>query len=462
VQSGSLIPRMKLPSLGLIGRLGWTTFGFGYAQAVRVVGNIIMTRLLAPEVFGVMLIANTLRTGMEQLSDIGVGQNIVADRRGEEAEFYNTAWTLQILRGAVLTLVFVLAAFPLSTLYGADMQPVLQLTALVLLVSGFHSVGRYIAQRKLLMKRLALFEIAVATVTMAAQILLVWIWPTVWALVLGGVLSTAIAVAASYALVPGLKPRFRLDRKSAINILHFSKWIFLSSLLYFFATNFDRLYLGATIPLAVLGVFGIARGLAETVGNLATRLSNSVIFPAVAAARQSVDDLRAKLGQLRVPLFAAAAFAIAALVAVSDTLVLIIYDERYRLAASILPVLAFGLWFTVLATTAEAILMGLAKPVYGTIANLAKLGWLLVMLPAGIASAGLAGAVVAIAMSDAVKYLATLFGQAREGVAFIRQDIGLTLLFVGTVFGMRAATGVVGINDGWTTWWPMLLASVAR
>ncbi len=449
---------MKLPGSALLRRLGWTTAGFGYGQGIRLVGNIVMTRLLAPEIFGVMLIVNTLRTGMELLTDIGVGQNIVADPSGESPDFYNTAWTLQAVRGIILSLAFAIAAIPLSGLYGGGvMLPVLQLSALFLFVSGFLSVGRYVAQRRQQVRTLAIYEMVVATASMAAQILLAWIWPTVWALVFGALLSGLIAVIASYWIVPGLKLRLHLDRVSLHSILHFSKWIFLSSIVFFIATNFDRLYLGTAVPLALLGVFGIARGLADMVGSLVIRVGNMVVFPAIAAARQNAGEIRAKLGNLRVPLLMSAALGIAALVAVSDSLVMLVYDARYHAAATMLPVLATGLWFTVLATISEAILLGMGKPVYGTIANFAKLGWMVVMIPAGVTTGGIAGAVLAIAFGDLVRYAATLIGQSREGLAFMRQDILLTGFFVAAICALRAVTGAVGLNGGWALWWPAIM-----
>ncbi len=448
---------MKLPGAALLKRLGWTSAGFGYSQGIRLGGNIIMTRLLAPEIFGIMLIVNTLRNGMELLTDIGVGQNIVADRRGDDRDFYNTAWTLQAARGIVLAIAFAIAAIPLSALYGGGvLLPVLQFSALFLLVSGFQSVGRYLAQRQQRVRTLALFEMALATASMAVLILLVWIWPTVWALVFGALVSALMTAIASYWIVPGLKLRFHIDGASFRDIIHFSKWIFLSSIVFFIATNFDRLYLGTVIPLALLGVFGIARGLSDIVGSLVIRVGNMIVFPAIAAARQNAGELRAKLSELRVPLLLAAALAIAALVAISDVLVMLMYDARYHAAAVMLPVLAVGLWFTVLATIGEAILLGVGKPIYGTIANFAKLGWLVVMIPAGVAAGNIAGAVLAIALGDLVRYVATLIGQARERLAFVWQDLVLTGVFVIAVFALRALTGAVGLTDGWTTWWPAI------
>lgn len=46
-----------------------------------------------------MTIVNITLMGLTVLSDVGILQAIVQNERGEDAEFFDTAWTLQIVRG---------------------------------------------------------------------------------------------------------------------------------------------------------------------------------------------------------------------------------------------------------------------------------------------------------------------------------------------------------------------------
>ena len=80
----------------------WTFVGYGVSQAIRLGGNLVMTRLLVPEMFGVMAIASIVLAMLMMLSDIGLTHNIVQSRRGEDPVFLNTAWAVQIIRGGLL------------------------------------------------------------------------------------------------------------------------------------------------------------------------------------------------------------------------------------------------------------------------------------------------------------------------------------------------------------------------
>ncbi len=72
------------------------------SQGIRLGGNLIMARLLMPEMFGIMVIATTVSVVLHLLSDVGFRQNIIQSPRGNDPAFLNTVWTAQIIRGFIL------------------------------------------------------------------------------------------------------------------------------------------------------------------------------------------------------------------------------------------------------------------------------------------------------------------------------------------------------------------------
>ena len=111
-----LVIRLQ-PKLMVFGAAGWVTLAFIIQQALRLGSSIILAWVLAPQLLGTMLLINTLRTGVELLTDVGLGQSIVNNPRGGEPAFYNTAWTIQILRGIFLFFVALTLTLPISELY---------------------------------------------------------------------------------------------------------------------------------------------------------------------------------------------------------------------------------------------------------------------------------------------------------------------------------------------------------
>lgn len=277
----------------LLGAVGWVTASFGAQQILRLGTSVVLARLLAPQLLGTMVLINALRTGGELLTDLGIGQSIVKDPRGEEPIFYNTAWTLQIIRGAVLFACALIATVPLANLYGNnDLLWIIPVTSIIFVINGLTPPAPYLLQKRLNLKTIAIYNVLTGVSSSILHIALALYTPTIWALIGGLLISSVVAVGGNFFLMDCRTLALRIDPSSRSSIFNFGKWMFASSLIYFGAMNFDRLYFARAVPLAVLGVYGIARTLADTVSLLTQRLGALVIFPKISAARMEARPAR--------------------------------------------------------------------------------------------------------------------------------------------------------------------------
>ncbi len=407
----------------------WTVGAYGLGQVVRLLTNIILARLLAPQLFGIMLIVYSLRTGVTLVSDFGVGQNVIYSKNADNPEFYNTARTLEIIRNLVLWLICLGAAVPVARFYQAPiLVSVLPIAAFDLVLTALASSSVYLLRKRLQVARLNAFEAFIALTSSAATVLFAYFNPTIWALVFGTLFGSTVFMIGSHFLLADVKQEFTISKIFAKQIFDFGRWIFLSSVAYFLAMNFDRLYLAKVIPLEVLGVYGIARSIVEVLGALISRLGNYVLFPFIAShSHLPRRELRAQLVAIRAKFMLILAAGVSLLVAWSDLAIRTLYDERYHAASWMLPVLLVGSWFSILATVSESTLLGLGKPSYSAISNGAKFGALLVGLPLAVTSSGILGCVVLVALSDLFRYFPMLIGQKRVGFSFGRQDFFITV-----------------------------------
>ena len=112
----------------------WTIIGVFGSQGIRLVSNLVLTRLLFPEVFGVMALVMVMMQGLNNFSDVGITPAVLQSKRGDDPDFLNTAFTLQAIRGVALWLACCALAWPAAQFYNV---PEL---ALYLPVAGFTSV----------------------------------------------------------------------------------------------------------------------------------------------------------------------------------------------------------------------------------------------------------------------------------------------------------------------------------
>lgn len=436
---------------GYFAKFVWTAGTFVVSAALKFGLNVTLSYLLAPEILGVMVVVNAVRLGVELLTDVGIEQNIVHHPDGAERAFRDTAWTLQLLRGALLSLVFAVAAPFLARAYGIDVR-IFLLAALSPVIGGAHSTAIFVLVKQVEVRRRNLFELACEVLAFVVQVALAWWLRSVWAPVIGLVLAVAIRSTLSYAL-PDPGQRLRFDRVVAARIIRFGRWIAITSLVMYAATNLDRLYLGRIAPLALLGIYGIARAIAELPTTLARRMSYQIIFPALAGI--ATDDRRAQMaaiGRSRTVLALGVCASLAGAAGIADVLIRVVYDPRYAAASWMLAVLLLGAVFAVLSNLNEALLLSAGQPFYSSVANVTRLATLALLLPTGYAVAGFGGAVGAVAATELLQYGYIAIGLHRVRMAFWREDalaIGVALLLFVAILLVRAHLGLGDPLAGW-------------
>jgi len=223
---------------------------FGFQQLLRFGGNLLLTRLLVPEAFGLMALVHTFILGLAMFSDIGVGPCIIQSEKGGQPQFLNTAWTMQVIRGAMLWCCTVLLAFPLAKLY--DQPALVQLLPFVglsVFIGGFVSTKEAEANRRVALRSIVLMQTFSALGGMLSMVYLTYCWRSVWGLAVGGLVGPLITVILSHTFIKGTANRFQWDGESAKAIYHFGRWIFLSTILTFFPNMPILLTLGIFGPL---------------------------------------------------------------------------------------------------------------------------------------------------------------------------------------------------------------------
>jgi O-antigen/teichoic acid export membrane protein len=115
-------------------------------------------------------------------------------------------------------------------------------------------------------------------------------------------------------------------------------------------------------------------------------------------------------------------------------LVVSLYDSRYQAAQWIVPVLALGLWHTLLYNTTSNVLFAMGKPTYNAIGTALFCAAMYLVLPVAFHFAGLRGAVISIAAGDLPLYFTLSIGASRQKMGFWLQDAIATVCFVALLF----------------------------
>lgn len=337
----------------------WVLGGHFAGQALRLASNLIMTRLLVPEMFGVMALANVLIAGVALFSDVGLRQNIVQSPRGSDPVFLNTAWTVQIIRGGLIFFLVLLLAYilhlismtgklPTDSVYADPiLHRVIGVLAFTVLISGFQSTKLATASRNLLMKFVTGVELFSQIAGLVFMISWAMIDRSIWALVGGALFAITCNVILTHIMLPGEKNKLCWDVDAFSDIFHFGKWVFLNSILFFLASNGDRLLLGGLVDASTLGLYAIAFFIVNSIPRVITRISSQVALPALSeVARERPGALKQTYYNFRLPIDGIALFFGGFLFMAGNLVIDLLYDARYQDVGHMVQILAITLFLS--------------------------------------------------------------------------------------------------------------------
>lgn len=425
----------------------WTFSGNLVGQGIRLVSNLVMTRLLMPEMFGLMAMANVFVFGLHLMSDVGLNQSLIQNKRTDDV-FVNTVWTTQVLRGLfiwflALLLAFILVllnrfgVFPANSVYSdALLVPVLCVISFCSVISGFESTKFTLKKRGLQLKQNILITIGSQLIGITIMLCYAYVQKSVWALVAGSIASTMTQVLASHLCIEGKRNYFHWNKESFYEILHYGKWIFASSIMGFLLSSSDKLLLGVLVDSKTLGYYAIAFFMFAAVRDLFANVIHGVVFPALSETyREKPDNLKAIFYKVRLPFDLALIFLSGLLFMSAPTIVAILYDKRYESSGWMLQLLAIGLFELRYRVVGECF-MAIGKPKLVNHVVVVSLVVLYVSAPIAYYYSGLKGLILAIAINTILAIPLQFYYLKQHNLLDWRKEVKvLPMLLVGVIVG---------------------------
>lgn len=395
----------------------WTILGFGGGQIIRLASNLVLTRLLFPEVFGVMALIMVVIQGLNNFSDMGTGPAILQSRRGDDPAFLNTAFTFSAVRGVMLWLACCAFALPAARFY--DVPELVWF----LPVAGFSTVFNGIlptrvetANRHLQLGFITLMELGTSVVTVALTVALAAVMGSAWALVIALVLGAAIRVVVVDRVLPGERNRFQFERPAARELASFGKWIFPSTIVGFLLNQGDKLILGRYLTLGQLGIYNIAFFLASVPLLLGTAIVGRIIIPVYrdAPPRESAANFR-RLRRVRFLLTGGFMTVAVVMALLGPWLVDFLYDDRYIAAGRLVTLIACATIPQLILLTYDHAALAAGDSRRFFVVTLVRAVFFIAFFLAGVHFGGIAGGLAGQALAPVAAYPAVVWLARRHG-----------------------------------------------
>ncbi len=388
----------------------WSFLQIFATNVLRLASNLIMTRLLLPEAFGLMALISTLIVAFNLFTDFGIERSIVREPDGDKARFLRVAWVVKIMRGGIIAacvlivalLVWILAplfAAP-GSVYADPRLPVLvALSALVPLLQGCESTCKELTTRNMQNYRFTVVGIAAQLVGIISMVVFAQISPTVWALFAGMVMINVFGLMATHVFYPGPRMQVIWDAEIANRLWSYGKFLMGSSALTFVGRYADRLMLAGYLGAATFGLYSIALVWIEAGTTLLSRIADRSGFPAIAeVVRNRPHDVARLFRKYQTVIDAACFCAFLGTFLLGEALIRFLYTDIYAEAGGFLQILSVS-FLAARFRTVIMLLMNLGDSRAVMIASGIRAVAICVALPVAYAYAGLPAVLLATALT---------------------------------------------------------------
>jgi lipopolysaccharide exporter len=414
----------------------------GILNLLRIAGSLILTRILAPEDFGIIGLVTVVQYTVVMLFDIGTDTFIVRHPDIRDRRLLDVVWTVRLLQSLILAAIFAASAGIFAQVLGSEsLKSVLVVSALGFLASAPQSLSFSLATRDKKLLLISFADILLAILVLGMTIGLAFYLRNYWAFIISGIAGTCIRTLLSYVLFPSSVFRLSLDATFVREIWKFSRFVAGSSILTLFLSQIDKFVLGHYLTIGDFGIYMLAVNIAYVPRTFCGMYGQRVLFPTYAQAhRDDPNSIRRvfyeKLRRVG-PLYC---FLVGGLIGFAPVVISVMYQARYAPAAYYLALLSIPTFFVLSGVAATEALVAVGEVRVNYYANLFRISCLLPALGLAIYSGQIGAILIVITLSELSATIYTWWKLSEIGILSVRREL-LTFLF-----------GALGIVTGWAAY----------
>ncbi|MFO7956864.1 MAG: lipopolysaccharide biosynthesis protein [Candidatus Brocadiia bacterium] len=287
-QEGSGVPLQER----VVRATGWVVAANLLGNGLGAVRLLVLARLLSPRDFGLFGIVLLTTVTVRTFSRTGFNTALV-QRPEVTADYLDTAWTVQVLRG-LLRAALLFAAAPLIGSFFSEPRvvPLLRVASVAPVLEGFTNIGIIYFRRELQFRRQFFFELPGTVVSFVVGIWVACATRSAWALVWARLAQMGVQCIASYVLHP-YRPGLHCDFGKLRWLVRYGRWMLGSSIIGLIGMRGPDAVLGRFLGAGALGLFRIGRRVSQDPMVAVVGVAFRVLLPAFA----KVQDERERLAR---------------------------------------------------------------------------------------------------------------------------------------------------------------------
>lgn len=269
----------------------WSGISLVATTGIQLVRSIIFARLMMPDDFGVLALANVFTQFILIFANFGFNASVIYHRELDRKDLSTCWWSNLAVDGFVALACAIGAFFSQGHTPDPRMPWVVCLLAVQFVITAVGSINLALLRRMFRFKEIAVIKIAGAVGTMLGALFFVVVVPWgVYGLVMGMIIGNLAMTILNFVYLPWL-PSFTFSRHRLRAHLSYGGWFLGVHVATFINGNLDRGLVGTRLDATALGYYEYASNIPLTVATQLATAINSVLFPAFSSLQDNLDQL---------------------------------------------------------------------------------------------------------------------------------------------------------------------------
>lgn len=340
--------------------------------------------------------ALTIVAALNALTTLGLDRTIIANKfhtRDELKLHLDTVWSAELIRSLAITLLVSASAFPVSRFYGQpQLRGIIPLLGLIVLVQGFQNIGLVILRKEISFARIFWYELVTNVAGVALTVALALIMRSVWALVIGLLLTAALGTILSY-IFHSYRPRLAFEKIALRRALSLGKFALVIGVASYVTTMADNVMVGRLLGAGALGNYSLAFNVSSAPISVLVFALGSVLFPAYAEITAQYPE---RLEQAFTKVFSLSLLILLTITVplflLAGEIVQLLFGGKWTSAGEVLPILALIIPLRGITLIVTTVFYALNRPKQVAIGKTLEAVVFLALLYPLIAALGLNGA----------------------------------------------------------------------
>ncbi|MCL2425492.1 MAG: lipopolysaccharide biosynthesis protein [Oscillospiraceae bacterium] len=266
------------------------------SSVVRFVTSIILGRIIAPEVFGIIAIIAVITSFIDVFIRSGFGKSLIQKENADDIDFSTVFYLTTAISIVAYVLLYFTAPIIANFFEHPQIVPTLRLMSLPMLISGLNIVQIAYASRNMLFDSFFWATLGAVIISSAVAITLAIAGYGIWTLVVHHLVGAVVSTIILWFTLKW-RPKLVFSVQRMKNLYSYGWKLLVSNVVHNAYKQLRTLLIANYYSSADVAYFTRGRSFPALIADNSSRAISSVIFPAISKKQKSTETVKKMVRQ---------------------------------------------------------------------------------------------------------------------------------------------------------------------